>query len=374
MSQGGNVLIDNNIKPKKSDEYRGVSYTRRYDVDWLRILAIGLLIVFHVMLSFQPWASAGGFPQNNQLLEGLWAFIALLTIWRIPILFMISGMGVRFAMEHRDWKLLIKDRTIRILIPYLFGILVLGTLFAFILPYLGWDEYYIINFGHLWFLLNIYLYTIWLIGILIYLKDNPDNAFLHFFSKLFQKPLGLFLISLPLMVETWLVNPKYFGVYIDSVHGWLVGLICFFIGFLFISIQKTFWPAVEKNRWMALGMAILLYCLRLFIWEPGNEIQWLIALESMSWMLAILGFGSLYLNKPTDILSYFSRAVYPIYIIHLPIQFTIAYFLLPLSLTPVVKLILMLLGTFGGSIILYHYVLRQLKWIRPLIGMKMNYK
>jgi hypothetical protein len=30
-------------------------------------------------------------------------------------------MGVRFAMQRRDWKQLLKDRTIRILIPFIFG-------------------------------------------------------------------------------------------------------------------------------------------------------------------------------------------------------------------------------------------------------------
>jgi surface polysaccharide O-acyltransferase-like enzyme len=284
---------------------------------------------------------------------------------------MISGMGVRFAMEHRDWKLLIKDRTIRILMPYVFGILVLNTIFAVILPYLGWEEKYTINFGHLWFLLNIYLYTVWLIGIIIYLKDNPDNSLFRFLSKLIRLPLGLFLLALPLMVETWLVNPKYFGVYIDSAHGWLVGLICFFMGFLFISIQHVFWPAVVKMRWMALGVAFSLYFVRLFVFELVNEINWLTALESMSWMLAILGFGSLYLNKRSRSLDYFSKAVYPVYIVHLPIQFTIAYFLFPLPLSPVLKLIVMLVGTFSISLLLYQYVLRRLKWIRPLFGIKL---
>jgi surface polysaccharide O-acyltransferase-like enzyme len=348
------------------------SSTRRYDIDGLRTFAIGFLIIFHICLSFLPWAANSGFPQNEQLLNGLWPFIAMLTVWRIPILFMISGMGVRFAMEHRDWKMLIKDRTIRILIPYIFGLVVLNTLFAIALPYLGWDADYIINFGHLWFLLNIYLYTLWLIGLFIYFKDNPENAFFRFMSKLFGMPLGIFVLALPLMIETFLVDPKFYSIYIDSVHGWLMGLICFFIGFLFISVQESFWPAVIKNRWIALGAALILFSIRLFVFELVNEINWLAALESMCWMLSILGFGALYLNRPSRILSYLSKSVYPVYIIHLPVQFTIAYFVIPLSWSPIVKLIVMMAGTFGISLLLYEYVLRQIKWIRPLFGMKLK--
>jgi surface polysaccharide O-acyltransferase-like enzyme len=345
---------------------------RRHDVDWLRTIALGLLILFHILLTFQAWTDPSGFPRNEELLDELVPFISMLTVWRIPLLFMISGMGVRFAMERRDWKQLLRDRTIRILVPYLFGILVFGTLLAVALPHLGWEADYLPNFGHLWFLLNIFLYVVWLLGIMVYLKDSPNNAFFRFLSAVIRRPLGLFLFALPLMVEAWLANPEYFAVYIDNVHGWLMGLICFFLGFLFISTQDVFWPAVERNRWVALFVASSLYLVRLLVFQLQDELNWLTGLESMSWMLAILGFGSLYLNIPSRGLAYLSKAVYPAYIVHLPIQFTICYFLLPLSLPAYWKLVLLLASTFGASLLFYEYALRRLKWIRPLFGIKLS--
>jgi len=345
---------------------------RRYDVDWLRTLALAFLIIFHVLLSFQSWAASSGFPQNDVLLEELVPFLSMLAVWRIPLLFLISGMGVRFAMERRTWKQLLIDRTIRILVPYLFGLLVLGTLFDNALPLLGWEAEYTLNFGHLWFLMNIFLYVVWLLGIMIYLKDRPNNGMLRFLSKIIRWPLGLFLFALPLMLETWLVNPEYFSFYVDTLHGWLIGLICFFMGFIFIATQDVFWPAVARIRWSALVVASSLYLVRFRVFGLGEEHQWLTALESTSWMLAALGFGSLYLNKPSRSLAYFGKAVYPVYIVHLPVQFTIAYFLLPLPVSVHWKLVLLVAGTFGISLLLYEYALKRLKWIRPLFGMKMN--
>jgi len=345
---------------------------RRHDVDWLRTLAIGLLIVFHVLLCFQSWAAATGFPQNDELLDELVPFISMLAVWRIPLLFLISGMGVRFAMERRDWKQLLKDRTLRILVPYVFGIAVLGPLLLVGLPLLGWDAEYTLSFGHLWFLLNIFLYVVWLLGLCVYLKDSPDNAVFRFLSRVIQWPLGLFVFALPLMAEAWLANPAYFSVYIDHVHGWLMGLICFFTGFIFISLQAVFWPAVAKIRWTALAAAASFYFLRLMVFGLENELTWLTALESMSWMLAALGFGSLHLNRQSQTLAYLSKAVYPVYIVHLPLQFLIAYFLLPLALAAYMKLGLMLVGTFGLSLLLYEYALKRLKWVRPLFGMKLS--
>lgn len=345
---------------------------RRHDIDWLRTLAIGLLIVFHVLLSFQFWAAATGFPQNDQLLDELVPFISMLAVWRIPLLFVISGMGVRFAMERRDWKQLLKDRTLRILVPYLFGIGVLGPLLLLGLPLLGWEAEYTLNFGHLWFLLNIFLYVVWLLGLFVYLKDSPDNALFRILSKVIQWPLGLFVFALPLMAEAWLTNPEYFSVYIDNLHGWLMGLICFFTGFIFISLQAVFWPAVANTRWVALVVAGSLFLMRMLVFGLENELNWLTSLESMSWMLAALGFGSEHLNRPSRTLAYLSEAVYPVYIVHLPLQFLIAYFLLPLALAGYVKLGLMLVGTFGLSLLLYEYALKRLKWIRPLFGMKLS--
>ena len=346
--------------------------TRRHDVDWLRTLALGLLIVFHIVLCFQSWAASIGFPQNDELLDELVPFISMLTIWRIPLLFLISGMGVRFAMERRDWKQLLKDRAIRILTPFLFGTYVLGGLLVFVLPFLGWEAEYTINFGHLWFLANIFVYVLCLIGVIVYLKNSPDNALLRVLSKVVRWRFGLFFFAMPLVVEAWLVNPEYFALYVDTVHGWLMGLLCFFIGFIFISIQDVFWPAVERIRWSALAVASSAYMVRLLVFELQAEPNALTAFESMSWMLAAFGFASLFLNKPSRSLAYLNTAVYPVYIVHLPVQFTVAYFLLPQSLPASLKLALLLAGTFGGSFLVYEFGLRRVRWIRPLFGMKLD--
>jgi surface polysaccharide O-acyltransferase-like enzyme len=333
-------------------------------------MAIGFLILFHILLSFQGWVDPTIYPQNDELLEGLVPFISMLTVWRIPLLFLISGMGVRFAMERRDWKQLLTDRAVRILIPYLFGMLALGPLLSLTLPRLGWEAEYLPNFGHLWFLLNIFLYVVWLIGFLLYLKDKPNNPVFRFLSGIMRRPLGLFLFAVPLMIEAWLTNPEYFSVYIDNVHGWVMGLVCFFLGFVFISVQGEFWPAVARTRWAALVLATALYLVRLLVLDLVDELHWLTALESMSWMLAILGFGSLYLNKPSRSLAYLSKAVYPVYIVHLPIQFALCYFLLPTSLPAYWKLALLLAGTYGVSLLLYEVVLKRLKWLGPFFGIK----
>lgn len=70
---------------------------RRHDVDWLRVTAIGLLIVYLAMLSFTWFAPLVAFVQVTPVLDGLGPVMDLLNVWRIPTLFVISGTEVSFA-------------------------------------------------------------------------------------------------------------------------------------------------------------------------------------------------------------------------------------------------------------------------------------
>ena len=84
------------------------------------------------------------------------------------------------------------------------------------------------------------------------------------------------------------------------------------------------------------------------------------------------GYASVYLNKPSAKLAYLSNAVYPVYILHMPLQFFFSYFIMTLSVPAIVKLALPLATTFGASFLLYELAIKPTKWIRPLFGMKLR--
>ena len=132
---------------------------RRYDIDWLRVFALGLLIIYHISIVFQPWAYFIYFPQSEKPIESIWLVMGLINIWRIPLLFVISGMGVYLAMRSRNWKELIKDRTKRILLPLIFGSLIIVPIHVYIYQaFTGLGSAYFPGPGHLWFLGNILFY------------------------------------------------------------------------------------------------------------------------------------------------------------------------------------------------------------------------
>ena len=298
--------------------------------------------------------------------------MGMINIWRIPILFMISGMGARFAMERRNWKQLLKDRTVRILIPFIFGLFCICPISVyFAMKYFGKEPQYIPNAGHLWFLANIFLYVLFLLPLLVYLKNRSGNFVLRFLSNMFHRPAGIYLMALPVMFEAWLINPESFPGYAQTSHGFWLGMVCFLSGFIFVSLKSVFWRAVEGVRRGALVVAFLLYLVRLFVFQLEEGLSVLTAFESMSWMLAFFGYASLYLNKPSQKLAYFSAAAYPVYIVHVLLQYSFSYYIIPLLLPVAMKVVLLLILTFGGSLTLYEFSLKRIKWVRPLFGLKL---
>lgn len=347
--------------------------TRRHDVDWLRTIALGFLIIYHANISFQPWGSFIGFPQNGETLEVSWLFMGMLNVWRIPILFVISGMGVRFAMERRDWKQLLKDRTIRILIPFVFGIFTVVPAYIYIiLKFYNLPPEYKIEMGHLWFLANIFVYVLLLMPVMYYLKNRPNNFIFRGLAKMLNWPVLIILVAVPLIIEAWLVNPEMYTTYAMPQHGFPLGLICFATGFLLISLKDVFWNAVERARWFNLLIGFSLYLVRFMVFQFQGMPNWMSALETWAWMLAIFGFGSLYLNKPSKTLAYLNKAVYPVYIIHMPVLFVLMYVMIPWTMSPWLKFGLITASTFAICLFLYEFVIKRIKWIRPLFGMKFN--
>jgi glucan biosynthesis protein C len=272
--------------------------TRRYDIDWLRVIAIGLLLIYHIAIVFQPWGVFIGFMQNNESLDSLWKPMAMLNVWRIPLLFFVSGMGVSFAIRKRNWKQLLLERTKRILVPFVFGVIAIVPVHIFIWQkYYSQDLVYNASPGHLWFLGNIFIYVLILAPVFFYLKRNQDGRIVRALKKLFSNPLGLIPIIACFVLETVLVQPEPYEMYAMTLHGFLLGFFAFLFGFMFVVSGDAFWKTTLKWRWLFLSIAMTLYSVRLFIFElvaPG----YLFAIESCVWIFAGLGFAYKHLNRP----------------------------------------------------------------------------
>ena len=347
---------------------------RRYDIDWLRVIAIGLLLLYHISIGFQPWGVFIGFIQSDIPLNSLWIPMSMMNVWRIPLLFFVSGMGVCFAIRRRNWKQLIDERTRRILLPFLFGIIFIVPLHLLI-----WQKYYQQDLkyspqpSHLWFLAYIFCYVILLSPLFFYLSKNDNGKFALGLRKVYANPLGLLAIIVPFMLEALLVRPETYEAYAMTLHGFLLGMLAFFFGFTIIFTGHSFWENILRWRWLLMGLAVLMFLVRWYQFDlkaPG----FLLAAESNFWIFALFGFAYKYLNQPSNALVYLSQGAYPIYIIHMVILYLASYIIMPLQFSALLKYILITGITFSGSFMIYDLLIRRVNIIRPLFGLKGKHK
>ena len=93
-------------------------------------------------------------------------------------------------------------------------------------------------------------------------------------------------------------------------------------------------------------------------------------LNMWSWILTIFGFSAIFLNRESNLIKYRNQAVYPFYILHQTIIIFIGYWLMNNSMHYMWKFIIMVIGTFGFSWLLYEFIIRRFQIIQPLFGIK----
>ena len=96
--------------------------TRRFDLDWLRIIAFGLLIFYHVGMFYVTWGWHVKSVYSSPLAEPL---MSMVNPWRLALLFFISGVAIRFATDKAaSLGRFARSRLARLGLPVLFGIYV----------------------------------------------------------------------------------------------------------------------------------------------------------------------------------------------------------------------------------------------------------
>lgn len=372
---------------------------RLYEIDWLRVIAFFLLIFFHTGMFFVPWDFHFKNNQTSELFE-LW--MTPLNQFRLPLLFMISGMGSFFVLSHRYTGGFFKERSIRLLIPLIFGMLVIippqiyyehqfkganyatyfdfyGKVFEFV-PYPKGS----FSWHHLWYILYIFVYSVISLPLLKYLKSNGSNSFKNRVLNFFSKPKRIYLTALPLLAVyygmAWLF-PTTHTLWGDW-YNLTFSFVFFLYGIIIISV-KGLWDLIEKQRKTSLVIAVFPFLvLWLFVWGPTFEVMdeettlfffiygALKITFITGWLLAVLGYSRKFFSKSNKILSYSTEAVYPLYILHQSVMMIFGYYIIRWQMSIPAKFVLVILVTFGGSILIYELLIKKFGVMRVLFGLK----
>ena len=73
--------------------------TRRYDIDWLRVLAVLVLFPFHTAGIFNPWDFH---LKNDELSVAVGVFAAFVDQRHMPIFFLISGAASWYVLKKKS--------------------------------------------------------------------------------------------------------------------------------------------------------------------------------------------------------------------------------------------------------------------------------
>jgi surface polysaccharide O-acyltransferase-like enzyme len=383
--------------------------SRRFDLDWLRVVAIGAIFIYHTTRFF---TAEGWFVHNAVSYPWLEDIAELPKLFAMPLIFVVSGMSlflgsVRLARPRhtqpgsgaaRAWRT-IADKILRLGIPYALAVFThsawqvyleritngefQGSFWEFYPHY--FDGLYMFggNFAwmglHLWYVMTLLLFTVLVLPVLAALQTSRGRRVLAWLANLLARPGLVFLLAIPLWLTKLLFSPDS-PVSMDLGGHGLLAYLGFLLSGLVLASSENLTLAMRKQRWISLaggvGTAILIL-LKWIVWgesaygtmgyAAGTALR---ALCSWFWLIAILGFAGKHLNHGGRLLQTANEAVLPFYIIHQPVMITIGYFTMSWPVPDLAKYLVTAAMSLAASLLLYVVLVRRFTPMRVLFVMK----
>ncbi|BDT60064.1 acyltransferase [Massilia varians] len=377
------------------------SATRLYFLDWVRILAFFLLIVYHVGMYYVSWDWHVKSPFAG---TGPEPFMKLSSPWRLSLLFFVAGAGASLMLRKLGAASFVRRRSLRLLVPLVFGMLVIvpPQPYLEVVEKLGYADGYrafmglylqaydgfcredcliLPTWNHLWFVAYLWIYTVLLGGLVAVLGERFDRiaahagALLHGW-KLIALPAALLALARINLVEHFPTNHAVVGDWYNHAMSFL----CFLLGAL-VARVPGFWTRPALLRWHALGIAATGWAL-LLMWDavtyevvPRQVVAVLrplmyavYAVLAWSAIMAACGFAARHLDRDGPARRYLNEAVFPVYILHQTLIVVLAHAMQPLRIAPGLEAILLIVLTLTLSFGAFELI-RRVSLLRPLFGL-----
>ena len=380
------------------------AFPRRYDLDWLRIIAFGLLILYHSGMFYVTWDWHVKSVHAGPDAEGM---MLLLNPWRLSLLFFISGVALRFAADKLGGGCLARERTVRLGLPILFGMAVIvapqswlqlvesgefsGSFWAFWPQYIDFGSDFSITtptWNHLWYVVYLLVYTLLIAPfagrIARFMQGAGARATRMLFSGRWGVAAILVLPVLPHMLYRLTLDP-HFPTTHDLTHDWANhahSLTMLLLGFV-LAKDPHFWAAVRRALPAAILSAILLGTGLSILWAhwealsvsgDWNGIIWPARMARLAYawvaIVTLLALAQRFLNRPSRALTYLTEAIFPWYILHQTLTVMLGFWLTRQNLPAGGEAVLVIGGTFAGCALLHELVIRRVACLRPLFGLK----
>lgn len=371
---------------------------RHYGMDWLRIGAFALLILYHIGMYFVPWG------WHVKIAEPLdWVALPMLATnsWRLALLFLVSG----YASAALFAKLggpggFAKSRSARLLIPLLFAVVVIippqpwidlagqqayphGFLHFWLRDYFGFqfiDGIALPTWQHLWFVVYLWVYTMLAALLLAIVPEAARAKVADGAARLLG---GWRLLVLPALwwIVIYLAFPDH-----DETHGLfddgpshLHYLAAFGVGWL-LRVRPVLFEAVARWWKVALVLGAIAFLPVAWIeWTwPGDTrapawvfLPYHVARNVNGWLIiiALLGIADAKWNRDHPKRAMLAEAVFPFYIVHQTIIVVVGWWLLQGQVAALPSFLILVAATVTGCW-LFYWIGRSIGWLRPLIGLQ----
>ena len=370
--------------------------TRLYFIDWLRVLAMLSIFLYHSnrFFTLNNWHIS-----NAERSLASTVFEETFNLWMMPLFFVLSGAAVYYSLKSRTAGQFVKERTTRILVPLIgIGIFILGpvqiyleqlthgefsgNLFQFYPHYFDGLYGFGGNFAwmgvHLWYLMDIFIFSLVSLPLFLPFGQTRKSLISRLASKL-NGP-GVLLLFLLFLAAAAVVTELAGLGFTEEMGSWdILSYFAFFVyGYLMFS-KDGIQDILSRYRLTALIVALLLTLAHLVLtFVPSFYSVYdslpvdLRGLCAWSWIVSFLGFGSRFLNYSNKFLIYANEAVLPFYILHQPIILVVGFFVVQWNISILAKYSFITITSFIMIMAVYELLVRRINVLRFLFGMRLK--
>jgi glucan biosynthesis protein C len=370
----------------------GPAKPREHFVDWLRVFATGMVLLFHCARFFD---AEGWHVKNPDRSTVLGVFVSFSVQWMMPLFFILSAISIRHALARRSNGQYMLERLRRLGVPFVFGTLVLippqvyieratqgdftGSFFAF-LPH-SFEGWY--GFGgnfawmglHLWYLEVLLILSFLTLPVFRWLARPAMSQRIRTAATVLARPGAIYGLALPIAAMEMLVNLQPDGMGRRDFGGWsvLTYWVFFLLGYV-IGSDRQFRAAAERQRHVALALGITAASALYALTTSGHSdrvwpLALLRAINSWSWLLVFLSYASKHLGFDRPSLRRANEAVLPFYVLHQTVIVVIAFLLMGWRAGVAMKYAALVVASLTIILSLYAFGIRRWGVTRFLFGM-----
>jgi glucan biosynthesis protein C len=382
---------------------------RLHYLDWLRVLAILMVFLFHAVHVFDY---GGWHIKNADQSEILTIVLILLSLWGMPFFFMVAGSASWFALQRRTPRQYATERMKRLLVPYVVGTLLFSPLQYYLwwlntvqvrgqawsfreflaneLPRFnplllrapGFSPCWMGVGLHLWFIGFLFAFAMITLPIFRWLKGEAGQRLLERAARLCAYRGGILLFVIPLIVLQVCVRP-----FASQEHDWadfLYRMAFFILGFVLYA-NKGITEAVRRDGWLLLGVGTVIVAVLVGMYLAGLPVlDWgedpsvpqyygilvLVTGVALCYVLTMLFIGMRFLDFTNRWLRYGQEAALPFFLVHQPAIVAIAFFVVQWELGIFPKLLIVVATSLTAALGLTEFIIKRVGILRVMFGIK----